>query len=725
MSEPQLPPPPDDDFERAASAFFGDADLFVDHLPEAPAPPPTEAEPEPIPEVEAEAQPDPIPEPDPRPDVEPEPTPDPNRLPDFEAEADPEPVPDCEPQPDPTPEPQPDPAPEPEPEPEPEPAFLAAPTDLPIYDETPPAYSGSIWNEQQHLRRRLVRRVAIGAVLTWVGVMIVMVAYGVLSLQNAKAQLSGVKNELSLATLDDTNVPGAKATAHSMGRAHSMFNSPVILPLKVLPVVGRQLRALNALSGAGERAIRIGIDTRAKALPIAKNPPKDGEARLATLAATEKVAHDGTAALAKLDLGPAKNLIGPLADTRTKFGIELNRIGDLLQRTEASAAGLAAFLRGPSTYAVFAANNAEMRAGSGMYLSAGTLEVKDGNLSLGPMKSIYDLPPAPTNVALEYDYLRLWGLQAPGSDYRFVNMTPRFPTSGALLQRMWAASGAKPVDGIMVIDPVAAVDLLKLVGEVKVGDTIITPKNGLQLFLHDQYLTYPTKITAKAIAQRRDFLTDVVQSIFGRLNSGAFSAPTLGQAFSDAASGRHLMAWTPNAKVQTGWNALGMDGTLPDDSVMFALQNRGGNKLDWFQTVSAVANATVSRTGSDVTMEFLVTNAVPKNEPAYIAGPVPGSYVTTPGEYVGIASVNLPKDATKVKLTGGDYDMASGPDGNTQVVSRYVQLSPGESVRLKLRFTLPPGTRSLTVLPSARVPSVFWHLGKTSWHDTKPQVIAW
>ena len=86
---------------------------------------------------------------------------------------------------------------------------------------------------------------------------------------------------------------------------------------------------------------------------------------------------------------------------------------------------------------------------------------------------------------------------------------------------------------------------------------------------------------------------------------------------------------------------------------------------------------------------------------------------------------NLPAGATNVTLTGGDEALITGPDGNTQVTSTFVELDKGESMRLRLEFTLPVGVRALSILPSAREPRIFWHIGNKSWHDTKTQIIAW
>jgi hypothetical protein len=287
---------------------------------------------------------------------------------------------------------------------------------------------------------------------------------------------------------------------------------------------------------------------------------------------------------------------------------------------------------------------------------------------------------------------------------------------------MWAASAAPPVAAVIVLERVAAVDLMKVAGHVTVGATKITATNGLRLFLHDQYLAFNTKGTN---ATRRDFLAGVVEQLITRLNAAHVSQDALGRALADAAAGRHLLAWSAHTDVQRAWSSLGVGGVVPDDSVTFALQNRGGNKLDYFQNVSAIAKAKVSRAGNDISMDFVITNSAPLGEPAYILGPQPGSIVTKAGEYAGIASINVPAKATDVRLTGGDFALVSGPDGNTQVVSQWLQIPRGGVRRLHLRFRLPANMRTLTIEPSARQPGVLWHIGSLAWTDTKAQTITW
>src|SRR5207244_8808773 len=129
---------------------------------------------------------------------------------------------------------------------------------------------------------------------------------------------------------------------------------------------------------------------------------------------------------------------------------------------------VASLLTGPRTYLVLAANNAEMRAGSGMFLSIGELTTSAGSLRLTGMSSVTEVP-IPPGVPVEGDLASRWGFIDPAADWRDLMLSPRFDASAQLATRMWAAAGRGPVDGVLVLDPVALSGILQATGPVQVG----------------------------------------------------------------------------------------------------------------------------------------------------------------------------------------------------------------------------------------------------------------
>lgn len=553
---------------------------------------------------------------------------------------------------------------------------------------------------------------------------LVFVAFG--AVRNAQRNLPEARAELNLVDVENIESPNLQQTADNMRQAHSALSNPLVAPLKLIPVLGRQLKAVDALSGAGHTALTVAVDALDRSRTYALNPPRTGAERIDAAKQIGDIARDSRQRLVGLNLGPSNNLLSPIAEARAKFTREINHVGELLTKADFGGKAMELFLKGPSHYLLVASNNSEMRSGGGMYLSAGLLDVENGEINLSEMKSIDAYPQAPVSTPLEYDYQRLWGLQAPGAGTKFVNMTPRFPTSSALLQRMWAASGQPKVDGVIAVDPVFTTAMLNVTGPQKFGTFEVNFQNALKTFMHDQYVAF--RDDNRTQSNRREFLGDVTKGVFDKINQGNVKPTRLGSAFGSAAAGRHVMAWTSDPTIQQGWAAMGLDGQLPDLSLMFSMQNRGGNKLDYFQKVQARAGVVVSQAGSDITIDFDITNTVPNGEVPYIAGgPGRGAFVKDdiPNIYGGIVSINLPKVATEVTLTGGYADAAKGPDGNTQVISRWMQVKQGETTKMQLKFRLPPGYDALKILPSARVPGVEWRTEAANWTDTSARVVTW
>ena len=77
----------------------------------------------------------------------------------------------------------------------------------------------------------------------------------------------------------------------------------------------------------------------------------------------------------------------PLDRAHRRFATELDVLRGSAHNITLASTGIEQLLRGPGRYLVFAANNSEMRIGSGAFLSVGVLTTRDGQLDLGEIKS--------------------------------------------------------------------------------------------------------------------------------------------------------------------------------------------------------------------------------------------------------------------------------------------------------------------------------------------------
>ncbi len=185
------------------------------------------------------------------------------------------------------------------------------------------------------------------------------------------------------------------------------------------------------------------------------------------------------------------------------------------------------------------------------------------------------------------------------------------------------------------------------------------------------------------------------------------------------------MAWSSIPQQQRGWQGAGISGRLKADSLLVALQNRGGNKLDQFLGVIASIEHRPVKNATQVTVRINVRNDTPtEGLNTFVQGPF-GGLGFVAGQYHGILSVNVPGVAGDVKLDGGTKLVTAGRDGKTWVVATEMDLLRGEQKQFVLRFQLPEGYDHLSIEPSARYPAITWTAGGKPWMDNSARPLRW
>lgn len=510
--------------------------------------------------------------------------------------------------------------------------------------------------------------------------------------------------------------------------AHRRLARPVLVPIRVMPVAGRQLRSATALAAAAAEVARVGTRLVGQASDALEAEHDSGPGRVALLRRMARVTGRAERELSGVQLGPAQALVGPLHDKRAELAARLVEVRTGLRSAHRVADGVAAMLAGPRRYLVLAANNAEMRAGSGMFLSVGELTLADGDLRLGELRPSGDLTLAPERAPAvdDPDLAARWGWLHPNREWRNLGASPRFPANAALAARMWAAGGRPAPEGVLALDPVALRAVLAATGPVTVGGRSVGAADVVELLTHDQYAGI-TSLDDAAQAARREQLGVIAASALGALQQGDWNVPRLASGLAEAARGRHLLAWSSLPGEQRAWETAGVAGRLGAGSLALAVLNRGGNKLDHFLEVDArldLRPAADATDATDATLEVTLANRTPEGEGPYVAGPFPGSGAG-PGDYVGLLSVNLPGAATGAAVEGRQDLAAAGSDGPTTVVAVPVRVDRGAETTSVVRFRLPGRRGALRVEASARVPAVRWRAAGRSWESGEAHRVAW
>ena len=576
-------------------------------------------------------------------------------------------------------------------------------------------------------RRSPSRRWAIRIVVLVLAVWLVasgVVLWGVRSRTNAGLDaLDRAEQRLDAAQL----LRGAGASdlvfaESEFADAHDLAASPVLAPWRVVPLLGGNVSSVADMTDAAAEVAAIGERVSSAAAAVVAQQPTDGAARLDLLAQLEQISAAADRSLARLDLGNDFFLVGPVGDARRRFLERLIQLRSTVSDAQAVTAGAQTLLRGPRRYLVVAANNAEMRAGSGMLLSVGVATFADGAFSLGEMAPTQTFG-VPGGVPLPPEMETLWGFTPMGEDWRYLAMSPRFEVTAPLAADMWEAATGEVVDGVLLVDPVTLQALLAAQGPVTAGGRELSADDVLGYLLLGQY--EGLGIDDPDQSDRRDQLSVVARAGVDTLTTRPWDVDALVQRLGDVGAGRHLLAWARDTEEQRTWVAGGVDGSLEDDSLAPNVLNLGGNKLDQFLHVGAdLALTERADGGRDVALTLTLRNQSPEGLAPYVAGPHPSTGLAE-GEYQGIVTVNTPGFATLPSIEGADPVAVSGVDGPTKVVGGFVRLLRGATQTVTVRFTLPAGVSSLRVEPSARVPPIAWTALGEEWTDTAPYHLEW
>lgn len=572
-------------------------------------------------------------------------------------------------------------------------------------------------------RRRVTRWSVAGVVVLWATAAAVVLALGVRDAGHAMAGVQSVKAQLSASDIVSA-VPGPQLAraGREFTQARSLLDSPLLAPLDVVPVIGRQLRSVQDLAGAAARVSSIGAVAVTEARSVLDAPHHLGPDRIAALRRLALLARTTDQSLARIDTGPSEALIGPVARKHDDLVRQVGQVRTRLEHAASVATVVADILQGPARYLVLMGNNAEMRAGSGAFLEAGVLTCADGEFHLTdvvPTSSItVPVGAVPVHGDLETD----WGWLLPGVDWRNLGVTPQFDVNGPLAARMWHEVTGQTVDGVLAVDVETLQQLLAVTGPVTLDDgTVLDAGDVVPYLTHDQYVGLSDTASS---SDRVDRLGSLASAALNAVDTESLDLKALADAVTTSTAGRHLMVWSARASDEAAWVAAGVSGRLAGSSALVAVINRGGNKLDQYLSVRADLRIAPSAGAAVATLSVDLENHTPPGQSQFIAGPYPG-LGTSYGEYVGVLSVNLPAVADDLRVRGGGRLDALGAEGPAWLLATPVDVRAGRSQRIVVTFRLPPGSGSMTVLPSARLSPVSWTFRGERYSDAAPFTLSW
>jgi hypothetical protein len=549
-----------------------------------------------------------------------------------------------------------------------------------------------------------------------VGLWLVAVAYVLLDAALAMGDgTDALRSVRRRADISELLGPDARADVdraeRRFDRASSRLDSVLLAPLRVVPVVSRHVSAARSVAHGAHDSTRVARSTLEEMDRLVERPHRTGEQRLDLLRDLADVAREAGARLQAIEVASPDALVSTLGDAVAEMSA---RRADAVRGARDLAtvsSALADVLDGPEPYLLLGANNAEMRNGTGMFLSAATLRLDGGDLDLGEVLSTAETVLPEGSVPATGDLAANWPWLEPGRDLRNLGLSADLPQSAPLAIANWAkVPGGARTAGVIVVDVDAMRALLRAVGPVEVDGVRYTSDTVRGLLLRDQYSRF-----ADDRDERRDQLGLVARRIFERLKQGRWEVDELATQLSEAVQGRHLMVWSQDPAVQRAWRVTGADGHLTRRSLSIGFLNRAADKLDsWVDTSADVRFSRAGRGRTRISITYRIENTcTPENcsGPPYVVGPnIAGLQAR---DHRGLVVANLPRGTTDIELTGTRQFLAAG-DGPTETVGGEVTVRSGATVTVTVTGLLPAGIEDLVVEPSARIEPTTWRIaGRT------------
>ena len=550
--------------------------------------------------------------------------------------------------------------------------------------------------------RRVRRRVAV---IGFIGAGLAVVAAAGLAYAGAQSerQLRDAADEVrdGLDALRD-NQPDQAVVLLSAATEHFEAAQQTLgtwgRPARLLPVLGHQARAAAVVADQGAALSSAAADATVQA-DIDELRFDEGALDLDLVAGFEEPLAEAyeTLAVAAEEVEEARTmwLIDPLSTAVGDFDTEVDRA---LPDAELAIQGvrLAPALFGgdePRHYFIAFTQPAEARGLGGFVGNYGELTAIDGDIELTRSGRIRELIAAPgadqRTLSGPEDYLTRYGRFQPTQYLQDLTLSPDGPSVAQVMAELYPQAGGQPVDGVIIVDPVALAALMEFTGPISVeGRTEpLTAENAADFLIREQYITFQDDEQ-----DRVDFLDDASEATFERLTEGDLPGPRqVADVLGPVVHQGRLIVYSVHDDEQDLMERTGLDGALPPvdgDFVSLTTQNTGNNKIDIFleRALDYEANWDPATGRVEATATVELHNGAP-------ASGLPGIVIGSsdqrdlpPGTSLLYLSLYSALPLTSAEVGGLPLAMESQRERDRWVYSRFVEIPPGGRVSLQFHL---------------------------------------
>lgn len=517
---------------------------------------------------------------------------------------------------------------------------------------------GSKSTYKQTKRRYLILAIVAACVLLIIVPGIALAASAKSAVDDAKIlmnQGSALVNQIQAG-----DVEGAQRTAQNFGsiakELDGNVNSPLWVPLTLLPVYGGDVRSVRTLASiASELSEQVVI-------PMTQMLPSDSSARLfvdggfnipviqallTPIGSASGTIQNCVQRVNEMSDPHLSQLITPIMTLKKLMGV-LGEVSGYAGDLSQALPGLLG-VNGPRTYLIVACTEAELRSVGGFPGSAGIMTIDNGKITVGEMNAptVPYVTPEDNVLPLTDEERVLFGSRA-GECFYDGGYNPDFPRAAEIMKSIWDADSRQAIDGILSVDPMFLQKVLELTGSVTTSDGIVVDgTNAAEILSNTVYTIYSTErfvpeatetTSALAIANARQnaFFGEVASLALDGFfeNIGSVDILKAVQVLGESISDKRIYMWVTNLEEQAILEKLGaacaMSVSEEEPELGVYLATSVATKGNWYvkcdTTVgSGVKNADGSTTYAVTTR---ITNTLSPDEAASLP-----SYVVNPDKY--------------------------------------------------------------------------------------------
>jgi hypothetical protein len=469
-------------------------------------------------------------------------------------------------------------------------------------------------------------------------------------------------------------------------------------PAKLLPALGPNARAADAMAGAAHAVADEAADTAAHAdtdaLTVQGGRLDLGQVRsygrpLADISATLD------AAARRVEGADGPWLIPPLADRLERVGQEIAAAEPDVELAALATRVLPAMFGGDGESRWFVAfvTPVEARGRTGFMGNYAELTATDGRVEMvrfgraGELEA-GGLPGPARTLSGPADYLARWGRFDPAATWRNVTMSPDFPSVGQVITELYPQSGGRPVDGVIAVDPAGLAALVSFTGPITVPGVAepLTADNAARFLLRDQYLGLHDN------AARVDALESLARGTFDRLTAIDLPGPrAVGDTLGDVVDAGHVHLYATDPDQQRLFERIGVDGGLPPvdgDALGIVHNNAVGNKIDLFLQRELAYEVTWDPESGALSAAATVTltNQAPAaGLPEIVIGsPLRGPTAPPPGTNRTHLSVYSPWALDQAFVDGRPTGVERQTERDRHAYSLFLDIPPGAARTIRL-----------------------------------------